>query len=331
MVFSTNQARQFYVANANTSDVLGGIQVKSTKDGKSIYFTHKGHGGLTRSDLIDVDKIHSIKYVRAEAMERHLKKTTITLDGDVNEGKPVVGQDYIVTITFRNYFGPSDTHTYIKQAVARAFTETPSDLYKSLASSLAKNFARDIVKPVKVYVSSIADENLVTATTKKADIPEATSVIIVEEEQPWTLGIEEQTPVNYEVTFAPIVVDSNERIWGKAEKGEVADQVIKNGKKVADMEYFYMKERADQYGNIGWPNVVPTKYLVDPKLAYDMLEIHYSYVGANEGVQKSEKDITIVGSTSTLEIVASTLQGIVDNDILMIDTDGKLTAYAAMP
>ena len=34
--------------------------------------------------------------------------------------------------------------------------------------------------------------------------------------------------------------------------------------------------------------------MVDPTKEYHTLDIHYAYVGANESVQKSEKDITIV-------------------------------------
>ena len=55
-----------------------------------------------------------------------------------------------------------------------------------------------------------------------------------------------------------------------------------------------MGERGDQYRNMGWPNVIPTKYLVDPSKEYDVLNIHYFYQGDGISVQKSEKDIQIV-------------------------------------
>ena len=45
---------------------------------------------------------------------------------------------------------------------------------------------------------------------------------------------------------------------------------------------------------MGWPNVIPTKYLVDPSKKYDVLNIHYFYKGDGISVQKSEKDIQIV-------------------------------------
>ena len=37
-------------------------------------------------------------------------------------------------------------------------------------------------------------------------------------------------------------------------------------------------------------------YLVDPTKEYHSLDIHYAYVGPNEGPQKSEKTLTIVSS-----------------------------------
>ncbi len=59
------------------------------------------------------------------------------------------------------------------------------------------------------------------------------------------------------------------------------------------MEYFYMGERGDQYRNIGWPNVISTKYLVDPTAEYNTIDLHYAYQGSAEDIQKSEKDITL--------------------------------------
>ena len=55
-----------------------------------------------------------------------------------------------------------------------------------------------------------------------------------------------------------------------------------------------MGERADIYRGVGFPNNIPTKYMVDASKEYHVLDIHYAYVGSNESVQKSEKDITIV-------------------------------------
>ena len=63
---------------------------------------------------------------------------------------------------------------------------------------------------------------------------------------------------------------------------------------MADLEYFCMGERADMYRMKGYPNYVPTEYMVNPANIYDTIGIHYSYVGDNHAVQKSEKDLTFI-------------------------------------
>jgi len=99
--------------------------------------------------------------------------------------------------------------------------------------------------------------------------------------------------------------------------------VIRNGKQIADLEYFLMGERGDMYRHLGWPNYVPTKYLVDPTAAYDVIDIHYAYVGANHSVQKSEKTLTIVcptdeaAGTATLGTVATAVAGKVDTALVI--------------
>lgn len=315
MVFTTNQAKHFYVLSDKNT-----IAVKETADQKGIYFNYEGPGGRLRSDLIKKDKVQYAKFTEASDMIRTLKEVSISLDPEVNEGNPIIGQDYIVTINFRNYFGPDETHTYIKQAAVRAFDTDASTFYKKLAISLVRNFARDIVKPIDVYL--VNDGVVHTKVDEKATIESLNGtyakIVLIEKEQPWTLGIEESTPINFEVTLSPVTFEGNERIWGKVQKSVVSEKMkldgiqgyITNSKKIADMEYFYAKERGDQYGNIGWPNVVKTTYVTNPELAsgYDVIDIHYSYVGANESVQMSEKDVTIAAPAGTLNTLKSELE-----------------------
>ena len=317
MVFTTNQTKHFFVATdlkENLKDGnygAGSIELKFTKDKKAFYFNYITPGGIVRTDLIPVASVEYAKYTSASEMQTHLKSKMITLDSTINEGKPIVGQDYIININFRNYFGPSDLHTYLKQGVARAFNEDASELYARLAISLARNFAREIEKPLEI---KLAGSNVVvTPTTKLEDVKSGnTGVVLTEIEQPWTLGVQESTPVNFELTFVPITDEGVERIWGIVEDVE-SGKIVENGKKIADMEYFYMKERGDQYGNVGWPQVVPVKYLANPNSKYDVLDIHYSYVGSNESIQKSEKDLTIVSASiasgSTVEVLVQELIG----------------------
>ena len=85
-----------------------------------------------------------------------------------------------------------------------------------------------------------------------------------------------------------------------------------NGQKIADLEYFCMGERGDIYRNIGWPNVVPTKYLVNPASNYDVIDVQYYWAGDAEDVQKSPRTLTLVvpNGGQTLAAKLSTITGI---------------------
>lgn len=310
-VFSTNQVRQLYVAtelkedaaHVLATDQAGAIALKTDNAKSHMYFEYKGAGGLTRSDLISIENVLYAKATPASALSRKLKKVTVTLDQTVNDGNPIAGQDYILRIVFRQYLGMSDEDQYQKYGMVHAYAGmTPSDFYKTLAISLAKNFSRELVPLVKFKVGNTE----VTPNTKLADIAGiADSLVIEEVEQPWTLGTQEQVPVYFEVYPTTVTFNSDERIWGETEK-EDSNATVKDGHIIADLEYFCMGERADQYRNIGWPNSIPTKYLVDPTKEYHVLDLHYAYVGSNESVQKSEKDITIVSTDKAV------INGLVD-------------------
>lgn len=325
MVFSTNQVRQLYVANklkegaahVLATDNAGTIALKSDKAKSHMYFEHNGAGGLTRSDLISVDNVLYAKATPASALERILKKVTVTLDSTVNGGNPIAGQDYILRIVFRQYLGMSDEDQYQKYGMVHAYAGmTPSDFYKTLAISLAKNFSRELVPLVKFKVAGME----VTPNTKLADIAgNADNLVIEEVEQPWTLGTQEKVPVYFEVYPTTVTFNSDERIWGEAEKGD-SDVAVKDGHIIADLEYFCMGERADQYRNIGWPNSIPTKYLVDPTKEYHVLDLHYAYTGSNECVQKSEKTITIVSADkAVINGLIDTLNAATGMDVASLD------------
>ena len=321
--FSTNQVRHLYVAKELKSshvlaaDAAGSIAVKSDTAKNHLYFEYKGADNLMRSDLIDIKNILYAKATDADDMAHELKAVTVTLDSGVNAGAPVAGQDYILRIAFRQYVGMSDEDQYFKYGMVHAYAGMNADeFYKVLALSIAKNFSREVVPLIKIEVHSKVtkskggfDSNgymVVTPTTKdngKSDttnpyyatdtlVTDIDSIRITEVEQPWRLGVMAQTPVYFTVQPVAIMVNGDERIW--ATVTESTNSTIANGKKIADLEYFCMGERGDMYRNIGWPHNIPTTYLVDPTIKYNVIDIHYAYVGSNESVQKSEKTITLV-------------------------------------
>lgn len=307
-VFSTNQVRHLYVAKAlstpTATSAAGTIAVKSDNAKNHMYFEYKGAESLMRSDLIDIKNILYVKATDADAMAHELKAVTVTLDSSINKGAPVTGQDYIVRIVFKQFIGMSDEDQYFKYGMVHAYAGmSTSDFYKILAESLAKNFSREVTPLVDIVLTDHSTDSDTAVPVLKngqiqtlpalADGHTYTAVVIDEVEQPWRLGVMPQTPVNFDVQFIPVTVNGDDVIWGKAEDTDPAG-TIANGKKIADLEYFCMGERGDIYRGVGFPNNIPTTYLVDPTVKYNVIDIHYAYVGSNESAQKSEKTITLV-------------------------------------
>lgn len=307
--FSTNQVRQLYVAtalkspNVIASDTAGSIAVKSDTAKSHLYFEYMGAEGMTRSDLIDIKNILYAKATDADDLAYDLAKYKLTLDDTVNGGEPVVVQDYILRIAFRNYPGLSEEDQYFKYGMVHTVTGmTASDFYKTLALSLVKNFSREEQGLLKFYLETGGSDagvvagtpTEVTKDTKESSLTGTyTGIIIEEAPQDWILGVMEQAPVNFTIQPDLIIDNGDERIWGVVKK-VTSTNSIPDGHKIADLEYFCMGERGDVYRMVGFPYVIRTKYLVDPDIKYNVIDIHYAYVGPNESVQKSEKDITIV-------------------------------------
>ncbi len=307
--FSTNQVRQLYVAEALKSpnviatDTAGSIAVKADTAKTHLYFEYMGAGGMTRSDLIDIKNILYAKATDADDLAHDLAKYKLTLDASVNGGIPVAGQDYILRIAFRNYVGLSEEDQYFKYGMVHAVADmTASDFYKTLALSLVKNFNREEGGLLKFYLETGgADAGTVAGTptevtkdTKESTLTDTyTGIVIEEAPQEWVLGVMEQVPVNFTLQPGTITASGDDRIWGTV-KQVASTSSIPDGHKIADLEYFCMGERGDVYRMVGFPNVIRTKYLVNPDTKYNVIDIHYAYVGPNESVQKSEKDITIV-------------------------------------
>lgn len=307
--FSTNQVRQLYVAEALKSpnviatDAAGSIAVKADTAKTHLYFEYMGAGGMTRSDLIDIKNILYAKAIDADDLAHDLAKYKLTLDASVNGGIPVAGQDYILRIAFRNYIGLSEEDQYFKYGMVHAVADmTASDFYKTLALSLVKNFNREEGGLLKFYLETGgADAGIVAGTptevtkdTKEKTLTGTyTGIVIEEAPQEWVLGVMEQVPVNFTLQPGTITASGDDRIWGTV-KQVASTNSIPDGHKIADLEYFCMGERGDVYRMVGFPNVIRTKYLVNPDTKYNVIDIHYAYVGPNESVQKSEKDITIV-------------------------------------
>lgn len=323
--FSINQVRHLYVAKALKSganllatDAAGSILPKGDTAKTQMYFQYMSPAGIVRSDLIAVDKIMYAKATGSEDLAHKLTRVLLTLDANVN-ATPVAGQEYITRIAFRQYIGLGEEDTNQKYGYVKATANmTASDFYKKMAISIADNVSRDTTPPVTVYLKTAASEELVAPKTKEADLTGTYTGIIFEEAvQAWELGTMPQAFIPFTVQPTTVIVDGDEYIWGVVEAQEATKQV-EDGHNIADLEYFCMGARGDHYRMMGYPNVIKTTYLVDPTAKYDTLDIHYAFTDSNEGVQKSEKDITIVcvddGSHTDMEALIAAVNALLPTD-----------------
>lgn len=304
MGYTNNQVRHLYVAKAN-KDSVAALQnagdicaVGDTAKKNILYFQYMSPGGIVATDKIDVDKILYVKSTASKHMEYGLKKKEITLKGDL-----VAGQEYILRIVFRNYIGMSDADLYYKYGMVKPSTATTtSDFYKELALSLVKNLGRE-TNLVKVYINSDSLKE-VKPTTKPSELSASNydKIVLEEVEQDWELGKMYQSVQPFDVQFLPITVDGAEVLWGDV-KDAASTTKLGNGKKIAEMEYFYHGERGDIYRGMGYPNNITTKYLADITKKYDVLDIHYYQDSSNESVQKSERTLTIVADDATTSTI----------------------------
>lgn len=301
--FSINQVRHLYVAKslksaANQLGVAGDIFPTADKDKTVMYFQYMSPAGVVASDKIDISKIISVKSTPSASLAHKLARYEVTLDSTVS-ATPIAGQEYILRLAFRQYIGLSEEDQYFKYGMVKAGASmTASEFYKQLALSLAKNVSNETTPLVSIALNSSAADGTdvpVTGTTKESELNknDYNKIIIEEVEQPWVLGMMPQAFIPFAVQFLPITADGMEQLWGTVAKVE-SKKTVEDGHNIADLEYFCMGARGDQYRGMGYPNIIPTKYLVDPTQKYDTLDIHYYYTGSNESVQKSEKTITIV-------------------------------------
>ena len=299
-VFSINQVRHLYVAKTLksgtdllASDPAGSILPKADTNKTTLWFQYMSPAGVVSSDKINISDIISTKSTASSKMAHPLTVKELKLDSAVS-ATPVAGQEYIIRLAFRQYIGLSEEDQYFKYGMALATSGmSASDLYKKLALSVVKNI-KDTTPLVKVYLATATSNKEVTSSTKEADLSDTYTGILFEQvEQPWILGKMPQAFIPFEVQTVPITVNGLSQTWGTVEDKDPKNKV-ENGHLIADLEYFCMGARGDFYRGMGYPNNIVTTYLVDPSKKYDTLDIHYAYIGNNESVQKSERDITLV-------------------------------------
>lgn len=298
MIKSTNQVTQFFVVEKTAV-------LKEIKDPKGTAIT--GYqivvDGTDTTDVIPAKQVLGVNFASASgASEKMYRKALkVKLASAVNEGNPVAGQDYILSLKFRGHIGEEDTIEKVAMAHATA-TDTAATLLQKLAKSLIDNAAVEFNPLYEIHAVDSKDV-LTDVSTITAD-----GFVIVEAKPYWRLGTFQETLAKIEVATRSIIVAGDEEdAWLDSYKfvadtnGTYADAIL-NTHKVADMEYFYKGERGvTAFKNAPYDAQMPVDLKVDANHAagYDILTIHYAYVGANASNQKSEKDIVLVCKNAT--------------------------------
>ena len=302
-VFSTNQVRQLYVVDnvvSSESALATAGDIFAKKSGDDIYFKYVGALGDTmRTDIVNQKQLIYTSVATSDKLAYKLKGQKITLNPNVNGGKPIEGRDYLLRVLFSEYIGISPVDKTLKYGTVHITPGmTASDFYAEMAYSLMQSQKKEPnpIMYVAVIVSGTFEGNVISDTDTLQDIKgmgTIEGIVIFEAGQPWHLGVMPQGVIKIDAQVTRITYNGDDTIfWGVVEDATMPPSyVLPEGQKIADLEYFCMGERGDQYRNAGWPNVIPTKYLVDPTAEYDLYTIHYAYVGEGTHQEKSEKDI----------------------------------------
>lgn len=292
MVGSTNQNRQMYVATAQKAsvaktDAAGTIAVKSNTAKTEMYFNYVGADKtVMRSDLIKVDSIMYAKATKADALKLKLKSVKVSLADAL-----IPGEDYILRINIQQAFGKGDDTTYQKFGAVRATSGmTPTTFWTAMKQSLDRNFSKELTE---WFTFEAAEDGLT----------------ITEVEQPWVAGKTPKENVHFDVVNC-YIMDTGVEVEAFTIAKPTYTLEAKNGHIIVDQEIFYMGERGDQYRDTNGLIKINTQYLADANKDYCTIDIHYAFVDSNEGVQKSEKDIYIVGEQATITALITAINGI---------------------
>jgi len=303
------QVRQMYVASAYNATVndasatgtIGAVKcIDDITQGKQLMFFYKGADTVLRSDFLPIKNIGYAKAIPASDMITVMKRVEVTLDPNVNNGLPVSGQDYILGINFRNFFSSGDASQYYKNAAVHAVSGmSASDFYEKMVEVLNISFSRE------ADATATSNPYLKFSTKAKGgsgdDKDDAVAIVIEEKPQEWALGVKKARRIMFDVLVDTVYTGGEDVRWGVVTNATpakadavVGTNAVGNGQNIADLEWLCMGERGDQYRLSGWPNVINTKYLVDPAQQYHVLEIHYAFTDTGVNSYRTEKELTVV-------------------------------------
>lgn len=268
--FSTNQVMQFYVAS-KAPEV-------STIPGRGVSLNIDGK----RTDIIE--NVLWGKLTTADALATPTKNVTISVTAD----KVIGGENYIVRVSYPEVFGAGKEAWTTKTAVAQLKAGVAT-------SSIVTELVNQLTESLPEFINVV---------------PSGTDLMLVSDidTNSYKRGFRPVVMPDFEVSVNTVSEDGEDVQWAKitVSKGNSV-----SGKfKLADMEYFALGERGDEYRQMGWPAVTyDADYKIDPKAdqEYDVLVVHYGYKGSNDQSHLSEKDLIIAAPVGVLDAFAANL------------------------
>lgn len=268
--FSTNQVMQFYVASkAPEVSTIPGRGVSLNIDGK-------------RTDIIE--NVLWGKLTTADALATPCKKVTVSVTAD----KVIGGENYIVRVSYPEVFGAGKESWTTKTAVAQLKAGVA---VSEIVDAIKEQF--DATLPEFITVGVDGTELTLTANPDMAGYKRGFRPVVVPD---------------FEVSVNTVAEEGEDVQWAEITVGKAADLVVSGAFKLADMEYFALGERGDEYRQMGWPAVTyDADYKVDTNKTYDVLVVHYAFAGSNDQSHLSEKDLIIAAPRGVLDTFAANL------------------------
>lgn len=292
----------------------------------SLYFVYKGKGeSILTTDKIPLKNLNYVKLVKAWDMVTPMKKVVVQLSNKVNGGVPKAGEDYLIRIVLPQFHSNGADDIYVKDAVVRATSGmTATEFYAAMANALNLSFSREVgaTRNSNPYLKFEGSTNALSIWELPQAWSQGTQGVqrILFEVQPTTIfdgvndvvwgTVEDKTYPKYRLKDEDDPSEGTEPNIYVAPDSSVSPAVeekqgIKvgytststgtgNGRAIADLEWFCMGERGDQYRMMGYPNYIPTQYMVNPDQQYNVLELHFAFTDWGVDSYRSEKDITIV-------------------------------------
>ena len=306
MIFSTNSVIQFHEVSGAT------VTKKDTKDGIQFQIVK---GGKLRDVTDDIQRIEYISVKKAADDKLCRKSLVVALASGLS---PVKGQEYVLTLEFRNIFGQEDS--YQKSVGVLAKSTTAADLYEAIAQQLLLSQGVEVSAWYEIYdlsgnlLALDGDKNVIIAASGNA--PTLTSGFKIVEAVPYhKLGSFPKTLMDVTIGTAPIWSDGIQiTSWLNSYAFEPdASYPVANSATVADLELFAKGEKGLVNAIANWPdNIIGEKDLeVDytDATGYDMVIAHYSHVGAHTSVQKAERDVVFAAKAGeqALETILAAL------------------------